>query len=232
MTNEKESLPSISQTEKPEGAISPVAPSPRQTRFLFKALGFLLFAFAAWVASCSYRNDELVDLTDSYQQQQLLRQAAEDINNIREATATVAVNIAMWLQSGSADTKEEPKSKPPETTTTNPIRESNRFARPRRAPSNPPKVTAPQLSTRLDSARAEYRKGEDAYAKTDPMSSTDEVQKYLYIAEPLFSRCLDLLDEARKQGVTGSEIENLEQVATKRLYDCRKRMALKASKYR
>ena len=94
----------------------------------------------------------------------------------------------------------------------------------RSAAAPPPSVAA--KPDPLADALEEYRVGQQFYAKTDPMASQKQVQENLHLAEPHFTKCLDLLEAVHGKGATEADIDHLAQAAARRLYDCRKRMEL------
>ena len=220
------------------------SPGPRKTRFIFKLLGLCLVGIAAWLGSYVYRYGTLPDLTDYQQQQKLLKQASEDARSARDATTTAATKIASWAERGLADLQKLIKGKPPETKEEAEalVTESQQGLQKKgeKTPPPPPvdKATPaapaqPLANPPFTRAKAEYRLGQEAYrlalevyVQTDPSAPQEQVQKYLRKAEPLFVRCLDALERARKEGGSGPEIDSLEQKAAIRLYDCRKRMTL------
>ena len=86
---------------------------------------------------------------------------------------------------------------------------------------------APAVPGSFLEAQREFMLGSEAYTMTDPAAPSEQVQKYLHIAAPHFEKSLDLVDKAKAEKMSGSIIDTLEEDATKRLYDCRKRMELK-----
>ncbi len=80
----------------------------------------------------------------------------------------------------------------------------------------------------LAPAREAFAQANVYYAQSDPRASAyDAIQKNIRLARPLFERCLDECDKARRKGNQGPEIDSLEQNAAMRLYDCNKRSTVK-----
>jgi len=204
----------------------------RRTRFLFKFIGLLLVFFAGWWAWYSYKEGRVVDLTDPNQQQKALA----DVKKTAEATREASAQALAWASRGLGDLEKLIKGKPPETPADvkQLVDESKQaVAKEQAKPPTPGAPAAPEAAPAVEppsllaDAEAEYRAGQEAYAKTDPMASQEQVQKFIRVAEPHFSKCLDLCDVARQHGAQGEDIGRLEQAAAKRLYDCRKRMELR-----
>ena len=223
-----------------------------KTRFLFKFLGLVLIGLAAWIGWYSMRQGKLPDLTNEEQQKKMLAQATQDFDKAEKKATDVSKKVVSWAEQSLDDLRTRIKGKPPETKEeiSDLVNESKREvaqnppgfggpsagggngpdsgpqkAGPPVAPAAPaaPKSKGQQL---VDDAKEQYRQAAAVYALADPMSSQKIVQDSVHKAAPLFSRCLDLLEQARTNGATGSDLDTLEQSAAKRLYDCRKRMEL------
>ncbi|HEY3325380.1 MAG TPA: hypothetical protein VGP72_33315 [Planctomycetota bacterium] len=187
-------------------------PPPRRTRWIFKLLGLLLVPLAGWMAWYSYREGRIPDWLNPEEQRRAKSVAKGDLGHAYD-----------WMRANLEQLRARIKGPPPET----PQQVKDLVSESRdnvQAP--PPKEDKPKTLSVLDEAREEYRRGEEAYAKSDPSGSTDEVQANLRLAEPRFAHCLELLDKAAKEQADAKEREKLEQNAARRLYDCRKRMAL------
>lgn len=203
---------------------------PKHTRLLFKFLGLVLVALAALWVWYSYKQGHPIDLLDEKQQRATLEQARDDAQHAAQRTQEASADALAWAQRSLGDLQKLIKGKPPETKEDVKalVDESKQAAA--KEPSKPAAHTsAPAIvppPSPIADAQAEYRIGQDFYIKTDPMASQQQVQSNLHLAEPHFSKCLDLLEAARTKGVIGSEIDKLEQAAARRLYDCRKRMEL------
>ena len=220
----------------------------RRTPFLIKLIGFVLLCVVAWWGWHSYTAGKIIDLTDEKQQQEALNQVNKDLAQVNKDLAVAAdktreasVQAIDWARSSLGDLEKLIKGKPPQTNAEiKELVDESKLATDKEksaAPAPGPVVVMPETSKPVQTipqpppgpiadAQAEYRLGQDAYAKTDPMAPHDQVQKFIRVAEPHFSRCLDLLEAARKRGVNGAEIDQLEQASARRLYDCRKRMEL------
>jgi len=225
-----------------------------KTRFLFKLLGLALVGLAAWIAWYSMRQGKLPDLTSEEQQKKMLAQAQQDYDKAEKKATDVSKKVVSWAEQSLDELRTHIKGKPPETKEeiSDLVNESKRevaqnppgFGGPSAAggggngtasgpqkggpPAAPPAPTAPKSKGQqlVDDAKEQYRQAAAVYALADPMSSQKIVQDSVHKAAPMFSRCLDLLEQARTNGATGSDIDTLEQSAAKRLYDCRKRMEL------
>lgn len=202
-------------------------PAPRRTRWPFKLLGACLIVFATWMGYCSYLQGDYVDLTDPVQQEMMFVEADYAVGIVADTTAEVAVTVVSWAQRQlPASNKEKPHHASGEETKVA-AQQPKRLA-PRPQPAQPRPAPPPtRLDPLYEQARAQYQKGQEAYDKTDPMLPHDEVQRNLRVAEPCFLRCQELLEDARRRGLRGSEYDSLEERATKRLYDCRKRIELR-----
>lgn len=203
--------------------------TPKRTRFLFKFIGFLLVLLVGAWGYYSYKSGKPLDLTDPKQQAETLDAARKDAQLAAEKTKEASVDALAWAERSLGDLQKLIKGKPPETKEEikSLVDESKQAVakEPEKpapvAPSAPPPPPSP-----IAAAQTEYRVGQEFYALTDPMASQKQVQTNLHLAEPHFSKCLDLLETARTHNVNGPEIDRLEQAAAKRLYDCRKRMEL------
>jgi hypothetical protein len=201
---------------------------PKRTRFLFKFLGLILVGLAALWLWYSYKQGKLIDPTDEKQQRATFDQASADAQRAAQKTKEASVDALAWAQRSLGDLQKLIKGKPPETKEEVKalVDESKQAAakEPAKPAASAPAIAPPPSP--IADAQAEYRTGQDFYIKTDPMASQQQVQSNLHLAEPHFSKCLDLLETARTRGVNGPEIDRLEQAAARRLYDCRKRMEL------
>ena len=220
--------PESRRTDAEKAARGPI----RRTRFLFKFIGFLLFIAVVWWAWTSYRKGGMVDITDPNQQRQLIDQAKTDVSDAADATRKASVVAIDWARQSLGDLEKFIKGKPPKTQEEikELVDESKRdVAKEQAKPAAPASASpTPAPPSPLAAAQAEFRAGQEAYVMTDPMASQEQVQKYIRIAAPHFEKCLALCDALRSKGINGDEIGRLEQAAARRLYDCHKRMELKA----
>lgn len=213
----------------------------RRTPFIIKLIALMLLCAVAWWGWHSYNAGKMIDLTDEKQQKEALAQAEKDLATAADKTREASAQAIDFARSSLGDLEKLIKGKPPQTNAEiKELVDESKLATDKEkslAPAPGPVVVLPDTSKPVQTipqpppgpiadAQAEYRLGQDAYAKTDPMAPHDQVQKFIRVAEPHFSKCLDLLEAARKRGVTGSEIDQLEQASARRLYDCRKRMEL------
>lgn len=200
--------------------------APRQTRFVFKLMGLLLVGLAGWLGWYAYRKGELPDLTNPEQQRRLLAQAHEDLKDAEQKAVETSRAVVNWAERSLEDLKTRIKGKPPESKeeVAALVTESERDAV--KAP--PPAAAPSRAEVLMLEAREAYNQGRAAHARTNPVTASQaQVQENLRIAGPHFSRCMDLVEEARKLGHVDSEMESLEHLAASRLFDCLKRTELK-----
>ncbi len=197
-----------------------------RTRFLFKFIALILVLLMGAWGWYSYKSGKPIDLSDAKQRDETLDAARKDAELAAAKTKEVGTEAIAWAQRSLGDLAKIIKGKPPETkeeikVLVDESKQAVETAKPATATPVAPPVVSP-----IADAQAEYRIGQEYYAKTDPMASQKQVQSNLHLAEPHFSKCLDLLEAARTRKVNGAEIDRLEQAAARRLYDCRKRMEL------
>jgi hypothetical protein len=219
-------------------------PAPRRRMgFFTKLFLFLLLIAAGWFAWYSYRAGGIPDVTSRSVQDKMLKQAREDLEVGKEKAVELggqaaegARKAADWASRSIDDLRKRIKGKPPETSeeVTTLVKDSGSDTK--AIPPQPPEPAPPTASkpapanawdATLEEARNEYYRGVAEHAKSDPSFSRDQVQAALRAAAPHFARTLDLLEEVRAKGGAGSEIADLEHKTAVRLYDCRKRLAVK-----
>lgn len=219
-------------------------PRPK-TRFVFKFAALiiiLLIAYLAWFFVRTGRKPEdIAQLLDETKRGELIDQMADDyrkaVNAGDDARKWAEREFKDWdralterLKSPPPKTKEESSAlvketkqkleQPPVPPT--PV-DTGKATGPAEKKVEPPATrTNPALAKALE----EYEIGMRSYAMTDPAAPQAQVQRYLRLAAGHFEACLYWLDQARAQKVAENVIETYEQPATKRLYDCRKRMEL------
>jgi hypothetical protein len=228
--DEKERKPLQSREEvKQRREQADYSPPPRPTRFIFKLLGLILVLFAGWLAWFSYRQGGLPDLTDPNQQDRAMRQLTADAEKAKEKSLAFSEKAINWAQASLGDLEKVIKGNPPKTPEESKALVDESKHNIEKAPPPPPPPTAPVIKAPdpLAGPQEEYRIGQQFYAKTDPMASQKQVQDNLRLAEPHFSKCLDMLNSAHGKGASEAEIDRLAQAAARRLYDCRKRMELR-----
>lgn len=221
------------------------SPQPRaKTRFIIKFMAFILILAVAYIVWFFVRTgrkpQDIPGLLDEKGRAELLDQIAADyrtaVNAGGEARTWAEREFRDWERALS----QRLKSPPPKTTedSTALVKETKEKLEQPPAPfdtgkpsgvverKTEPVATKPAVSPSLTKALEEYENGMKAYAMTDPAAPQQQVQKYLRLAAGHFEVCLYWLDQARVQRVAENFIDPYEQPATKRLYDCRKRMEL------
>jgi len=238
MSDEKQRQRGPSEYAQNEGA----RPTRRRTSFIAKFLFLLLVLLAAWIGWYAYRQGKVPDLTSEEQQKKMLQQAKEDLVVAEEKATEASKQFVSWAKLNIEDLKKRIKGNPPESKeeVSDLVNESKRevSVKDREASlggtdkggAGAKTAQTGAAGTKAESlmklARESYRTGLGAYAQTDPSSPQQQIQSKLREAEPYFIKCLDLLEQARREGAGGAELDSLEQAAAKRLYDCRKRMEL------
>lgn len=218
-------------------------PPPRRMGFFTSLLLLIVVAAGAWFAWYSYREGQIPDITDKKQQQKLLDQAREDIEvgkekatELGEKAAEGARKAADWAERSFDDLRKRIKGKPPESTEEVATLVKDSGADTKAIPPKPDTITPPPAAKAapanawdplLEEARNEYYRGVAEHAKSDPSFSRDQVQSALRAAAPHFAKTLNLLEDVRAKGGEGPEIADLEHKTAVRLYDCRRRMAIK-----
>ena len=203
------------------------------TRFVFKFAALIIVLLAAWFGWIIYRSGgSLSDVLDVEKRAQLLDKAAEDyrqaVKASDEARKWAQKEFKNWEESLSKRLKSPPPKTKEESAAL--VKETQKEIKEPAPPPPVQKSTAaakPKTNTALAKARDEYNLGMKDYAMTDPAASQQQVQKYIRLAAGHFEVCLFHIDKARASGVSEGLLERYEQPATKRLYDCRKRMELK-----
>ena len=196
------------------------------TRFLFKFIGLILVLLVGAWGWYSYKSGKPIDLTDAKQRDETLDAARKDAELAATKTKEASADAIAWAQRSLGDLQKIIKGKPPETKEEIKVLVDESKQAVETAKPATPTPAAPPVVSPIADAQAEYRVGQEFYILTDPMASQKQVQTNLHLAEPHFSKCLDLLEAARGRNVNGPEIDRLEQAAARRLYDCRKRMEL------
>lgn len=217
--------------ELPDKVFKDNDPPPRRTGFFVKLIGLLLVLLVAWLGWYFYRTGTVPDLTDERQQQKLFDQAKKDFNKASEQATVYGKKAADWAARGLDDIRERIKGKPPETK-----EEVSALVKDSGNTVAPPESKAPVESSRtkdvhpwdgaVQEAWTAYYRGVTEHSKSSPDNSREQVQTALREATPHFERTLNLLEEARRNGAKGSEIDDLEHKAAQRLYDCRKRRSV------
>jgi hypothetical protein len=241
MAEEKNGQRGPSECAKKDGD----SPKPRaKSRFVVKFMAFILILVVAYIVWFFVRTgrkpQDIPGLLDEKGRAELLEQIAADyrtaVNAGGEAREWAEREFRDWERALS----QRLKSPPPKTTeeSTALVRETKEKLE---QPSTPidtskpsgvverttePVAARPPANASLAKAQEEYENGMKAYAMTDPAAPQQQVQKYLRLAAGHFEVCLYWLDQARVQKVAENLIDPYEQPATKRLYDCRKRMEL------
>jgi len=196
--------------------------APAKTRFVFKLAAFILLLLAAYIAWFFVRTgkkpSQVAELLDEKSRAELIEQMASDwrttVHAGKEASAWAEKEFKDWERALA----QRLKSPPPRTR-----EESSALVKETKEKLEPPPPTAhPAMAKAVE----EYANGMKAYAMTDPAAPQAQVQRYLRLAAGHFEVCLYWIDQARAQKVAESVLEPYEQPATKRLYDCRKRMEL------
>ncbi|MCK6471075.1 MAG: hypothetical protein L6R28_04950 [Planctomycetes bacterium] len=208
-----------------------------KTRWYFKLLGLLLVALAGWIAYRTFVQGKKFDLNSEKGQQELLGDLQKDATAAGKVVVEKAKVLGDWAME---DLGKMIKGKPPETDEEAAalVKESKEEMA---ANQKAAEATKQAVAAKTDSAsaapakpagaygqaQAEYSEGAKYYAMTNPLKdSSSDIQKNIRLAAPHFSKCLDLCEKARGEGNGGPGLDDLEQKAAKRLYDCNKRMEL------
>lgn len=212
-----------------------------KTRWYFKLLGLLLVVLAGWIAYRTFVQGKKFDLNSEKGQQELLGDLQKDATAAGKVVAEKAKVLGDWAME---DLSKMIKGKPPETDeeAAQLVKESKEemaahqkaagaaapeAATPSSATESAKPAAAPKPAGAYGQAQAEYSEGAKYYARTNPLKdSSSDIQKNIRLAAPHFSKCLDLCEKARGEGAGGPGLDDLEQKAAKRLYDCNKRMEL------
>lgn len=211
-----------------------------KTRWYFKLLGLLLFVLAGWIAYRTFVQGKKLDLNSEKGQQELLGDLQKDAAEAGKVVAEKAKVLGDWAME---DLGKMIKGKPPETDeeAAQLVKESKEemaayqkaaeAAKQAVAAKTETANTAPAAPAKpagaYGQAQSEYSEGAKYYARTNPLKdSSSDIQKNIRLAAPHFSKCLDLCEKARGEGNGGPGLDDLEQKAAKRLYDCNKRMEL------
>lgn len=240
------SLPDGKPAAKPQAEEAPRRPHKnyvlrRRMRSFIGFLGFLLVLVGAWIIYHWVVTGKPPDLGTEKGRKEALGTLKDDANKVAEKAKE-------FYSYSLEELEKRMKGKPPETKEEIAalVKESQdevqKSALPvektgdtgaQKSPSGPgitnlppPKKEEPP-SGPLAEAQAAYQTATKAYALTDPAASQEQVQVHVRIAKKYFERCLNYIDKARAGGVTGREIELLEERATKRLYDCNRRLEIK-----
>jgi hypothetical protein len=221
------------------------APPPRRSSFLFRLFALIVLIAACWLGWYAYRQGELPDVTDPAQQQKMLDTAKTDLHQaegkaveLGHKAADAAKVAADWASRSIEDIRARIQGKPPETKEEvhELVKDSSKEVATVSLGDEPAKkadvASAPVHAKKpwddsLKNAWDEYYAGVAEHAKSDPSFSTDQVQKALHAAAPHFEQTLNLLDDVKAKGGTSPAVADLEHKTAVRLYDCRKRMALK-----
>jgi hypothetical protein len=218
-----------------------------KTRFIFKFVAFLLLLLVAYVAWFFIRTgkkpSQVADLLDETKRTELFDQIASDYRTAVHASEKASQWAEREFKDWEHALSERLKSPPPKTKEESAalVKETKEKLEQPSTPPTPvdtgkpagavvkkaePAAPKPAANPALSKAQEEYGNGLKAYAMTDPSAPQQQVQKYLRLAAGHFEVCLYWIDQARAQKVSESLIDPYEQPATKRLYDCRKRMEL------
>jgi hypothetical protein len=239
MSEEKNKQPERGPSEYAKKEEGQAKPRPK-TRFVFNLAAFVLLLLVVYIAWFFIRTgkkpSQVAELLDEKSRAELVEQMAFDWRAAahagKEASVWAEKEFKDWdralsqrLKSPPPKTKEESSALVKETKehleappagTGQPAGVTGKKAEPARSTVNPA----------MTKAINEYADGMKAYTMTDPAAPQAQVQQYLRLAAGHFEVCLYWIDQARAQHVAASVIDRYEQPATKRLYDCRKRMEL------
>lgn len=217
---------------------------PRKTRFLFKLIGLVLVGLVGWYAYYAYKSGRMPNPLDPKEQQEISQSLKKDVGKVVDKAKPYAEKglekAVEYLKYTYEDLKKKMKGRPPETKeevaalveeSQREVKAADEAAR-KSAGSDSTKTAErkppPKPAGAFAQAKAAYREASRYYANAHPVkASQDEVQKNIRLAAPLYEKCLDLCEKARKEGVSEEKIEGLEHAAAQRLYTCRKRMELK-----
>lgn len=210
-----------------------------KTRWYFKLFGLLLIALAGWVVYRTFVLKKPVDVLTQKGRDDFVKETADVVKEGGKAIAEKAELLGNWAME---DLSKMIKGKPPETDEEAAalVKESKQeMAEYQKAAQAAKEAVASAKTEKAVSAvpakpagaygqaQAEYGEGAKYYAMTNPLKdSSADIQKNIRLAAPHFSKCLDLCEKARGEGVGGPGLDALEQKAAKRLYDCNKRMEL------
>ncbi len=221
----------------------------RPTRFIFKALGFLLVALAVWgYLFLRKSNKSLKDVLNPETQEEMKKALTKDVEiAAKEAQPHLekaAAEAKKFLYS-LAEVKKKIKGKAPETEEDRIalVKEAQEVARldaeakksaeAARAANagqpdetGAPKKAAPQENSSWAMAKKKHREASQIFAKSGPGASHADRQRYIREAETVYEACLQYCEKARAEGVDGAQIDSLEQNAARCLYTCKKTQEL------